>query len=48
MIGMSATFIRLEISNGYLQAARLGRGQKSVFRIPVVEARRYVKKLGLL
>lgn len=48
MIGMSPTFIRLEISNGYLRAARLGRGQKPVFRISVVEARRYVKKLGLL
>ena len=48
MIGMSATFIRLEISSGYLRAARLGRGRKPVFRISVREACRYVKKLGLL
>jgi hypothetical protein len=48
MIGMSPTFIRLEIGSGYLRAARLGRGRRPVFRIPVREACRYVKKLGLL
>ena len=48
MIGMSATFIRLEIGSGYLRAAKLGRGRKAVFRIPIGEAFRYVRKLGLL
>jgi hypothetical protein len=48
MIGMSATFIRLEIGSGYLRAVKLGRGRKAVFRIPMREAFRYVKKLGLL
>jgi hypothetical protein len=48
MIGMSPTFIRLEIGSGYLRAVRLGRGRRPVFRIPVREACRYVKKLGLL
>jgi hypothetical protein len=48
MIGMSPTFLRLEISSGYLRAARVGRGRRPVFRIPMREARRYVKKLGLL
>ena len=48
MIGMSATFIRLEIGSGYLRAAKLGRGRKAVFRIPIREACRYVRKLGLL
>jgi hypothetical protein len=48
MIGMSATFIRLEIGSGYLRAAKLGRGRKAVFRIPCREAFRYVRKLGLL
>ena len=48
MIGMSPTFIRVEISSGYLQAVRVGRGRRPVFRIPVREACRYVKKLGLL
>jgi hypothetical protein len=48
MIGMSATFIRLEIGSGYLRAAKLGRGRKAVFRIPTREAFRYVRKLGLL
>ena len=47
MIGMSPTFIRLEIGSGYLRAARVGRGRRPVFRIPVREACRYVKKLGL-
>lgn len=48
MIGMSPTFVRLEIGTGYLRAVRLGRGRRAVFRIPVREACRYVKKLGLL
>jgi excisionase family DNA binding protein len=48
MIGMSATFVRKEISSGYLRAIRIGRGRKSVFRIPVSEVRRYIKTLGLL
>jgi hypothetical protein len=48
IIGMSPTFIRVEIGGGYLRAVRVGRGRRPVFRIPVREARRYVKKLGLL
>jgi hypothetical protein len=48
MIGMSQTFIRKEISNGYLRAARIGHGRKCVLRIAVSEARRYVRRLGLL
>ena len=48
MIGMSATFIREEIRSGHLHAVLVGRGRKRVFRIPVREARRYVKSLGLL
>lgn len=48
MIGMSATFIRKEIDSGYLRATRIGRGRKPVFRIPVGEALRYVRELGLL
>jgi excisionase family DNA binding protein len=48
LIGMSATFIRKEIGNGYLRAIRIGRGRKPVFRIAVGEARRYVRELGLL
>ena len=48
MIGMSSTFIRKEICHGYLRAVPVGRGRKRVFRIPVREARRYVRALGLL
>ena len=48
MIGMSATFIREEIRSGHLRAVLLGRGRKGVFRIPVHEARRYAKELGLI
>ena len=48
LIGVSATFIRKEIGSGYLQAARIGRGRKRVFRIALREARRYVRDLGLL
>jgi hypothetical protein len=47
-IGMSATFIRVEIRDGHLRAVPLGRGRKRVFRIPVREALRYTKKLGFL
>ena len=45
---MSPTFIRKEICNGYLRATLVGRGRKRVFRIPLQEARRYVRELGLL
>jgi hypothetical protein len=48
MIGMSQTFIRSEIRAGHLRAVPVGRGRKRVFRIPVHEARRYAKALGLL
>jgi hypothetical protein len=48
MIGMSATFVRDEIRSGHLRAVLLGRGRKRVFRIPVHEARRYAKELGLI
>ncbi len=48
LIGMSTTFIRKEICSGYLRATRIGRGRKPVFRIALREARRYVRKLGLL
>jgi excisionase family DNA binding protein len=48
IIGMSATFIRKEIDNGYLRAIRMGRGRKRVYRIAVHEARRYARELGLL
>jgi excisionase family DNA binding protein len=48
LIGMSSTFVRKEICNGYLRAVPVGRGRKRVFRIPVREARRYVRALGLL
>ena len=48
MIGMSSTFIRVEIGSGYLRAAKVGHGRRPVFRIPVSEAHRYIKKLGLL
>ena len=48
LVGMSSTFIRKEICNGYLRATLVGRGRKRVFRIPLQEARRYVRELGLL
>jgi excisionase family DNA binding protein len=48
LIGMSATFVRKEIDSGYLRAIRIGRGRKRVFRIPISEARRYIRTLGLL
>lgn len=48
IVGMSPTFIRKEIDSGYLRATRIGRGRKPVFRIPLQEARRYMKELGLL
>jgi hypothetical protein len=48
MIGMSSTFVRSEIRSGHLRAAAVGRGRKPVFRIPVREALRYAKELGLV
>jgi len=48
IIGMSSSFIRKEIHNGYLKAVRIGRGRKCVFRIAGSEARRYLGRLGLL
>ena len=48
MVGMSATFIREEIHGGYLRAVVIGRGRKRVYRIPVLEAYRYIKQLGIL
>jgi excisionase family DNA binding protein len=48
MIGMSATFVRVEIRDGHLRAVRLGHGRKCVFRIPVREALLYTRKLGFL
>ena len=47
MIGMSPTFIRDEIRGGYLRAVVVGRGRKRVYRIPVLEAYRYIKELGI-
>src|SRR5262245_50901083 len=48
MIGMSTTFVREEIHSGELRAVLVGRGRKRVYRIPVAEARHYLRKLGLL
>ncbi len=48
MLGMSSTFIREEIRSGHLRAVSVGRGRKRVFRIPVSEAHRYAKELGLV
>jgi excisionase family DNA binding protein len=48
MLGMSPTFIREEIHSGHLRAVSVGRGRKRVFRIPVFEAHRYAKELGLV
>jgi excisionase family DNA binding protein len=48
MVGMSPTFVRMEIKSGELRAIRLGRGRRQVFRIPVDDALRYVRQLGLL
>ena len=47
-IGMSASFVRMEIKLGELRAVRVGRGRKVVYRIPFKEAMRYVRRLGLL
>lgn len=47
MIGMSPTFIRDEIRGGYLRAVVVGRGRKRVYRIPVLEAYRYINELGI-
>lgn len=48
MVGMSPTFIRTEIKCGELRAIRIGRGQRTVFRIPIHDAIWYARKLGLL
>jgi excisionase family DNA binding protein len=48
MTGMSPTFIREEIRTGHLRAARIGRGQKCVFRIPIGDARAYASRLGFI
>ena len=48
ILGMSATFIREEIRGGHLRAVSIGHGRKRVFRIPVREAHRYAKELGLV
>ena len=48
IVGMSPTFIREEIKSGQLHAIRVGRGRKPVFRIPVREAIKYIRQLGLL
>ena len=47
IVGMSPTFIREEIRGGYLRAVDIGRGRRRVYRIPVLEAYRYIKKLGI-
>jgi len=48
MVGMSPTFVRTEINSGELRAIRFGRGRRQVFRIPIDDALRYVRQLGLL
>ena len=48
MTGMSPSFIRAEIRTGHLRAIRVGRGQTTVFRILVSDARNYALQLGLL
>lgn len=48
MTGLSPTFIRGEIRTGHLRAIRVGRGQTTVFRILVSDARQYAQELGLL
>ena len=48
LTGMSPTFIRGEIRSGHLRAVRIGRGQTTVFRILVPDARNYAQQLGLL
>jgi excisionase family DNA binding protein len=48
LFGMSPTFVRKEIKNGALQAVVLGRGRRRVYRIPVGEVVRYMRRAGLL
>jgi hypothetical protein len=48
LIGMSATFVRMEIKQGAIHAIRVGHGRKCVYRIPFKEAMRYARRLGLL
>lgn len=47
-IGMSASFVRMEIRLGEINAIRVGRGRRCVYRIPHDEAMRYMRQLGLL
>jgi hypothetical protein len=47
LIGMSATFVRMEIRLGAIRAIRVGHGRKCVYRIPFKEAMRYARGLGL-
>jgi excisionase family DNA binding protein len=47
-IGMSASFVRMEIRAGEIRAIRVGHGRRCVYRIPFDEAMRYVRQLGLL
>ncbi len=48
LIGMSATYVRMEIRLGAIRAIRVGHGRKCVYRIPFKEAMRYARALGLL
>lgn len=45
MVGFSATFIRLEIRAGAIQAVRVGRGSLKRWRIAKDEAARYRRQL---
>ena len=47
-IGMSASFVRMEIRLGEIQAIRVGHGRRCVYRIPHEEAMRYMRQIGLL
>lgn len=47
-IGMSASFVRMEIRLGEIHAIRVGHGRKCVYRIPHDEVIRYMQQLGLL
>ena len=47
-VGMSASFIRMEIRLGVIRAIRVGHGRKCVYRIPFKEAMRYARQLGLV
>ncbi|MEO8678561.1 MAG: hypothetical protein ABI665_05915 [Vicinamibacterales bacterium] len=47
-IGMSPSFVRMEIRLGEIRAVRVGHGRRCVYRIPFGEAMRYMKQIGLL